>query len=187
MKGSIKVFILAIFVSGCLKKDVPPSIVSNDEYTTGYIKFTYKTPIASGSTTLKDTTVIFKDLDSIRFYNHELYYSATHSFRIIRQNFYLNESYVNLVFEKTNLDSLRFPYTYNSTDTPRVLMNYRVGNSSSLLYAASSGSTMFNPNLTIISYINSRLKGIFNGKLTGGNLQDTLRIYDGQFDVKIRR
>ncbi len=184
--------------SSCKKESAVPPFDAGfyQPYTTGVIKLQYRVPTnGNGTTTNRDTTVIFNSIGNNPSEKDDYGYSkpvvpwvALHR---LNPNDFQNRTFIS--FTGTVLNSLTFPYTFKKGDPNDAQINYIIGlkpfydNTGNLVngtntYAASTYSGDFE--LTVLSLINNRLKGLFSGAIKN---QDGLIIHldKGLFDIEI--
>lgn len=184
-------FVTLLFFQSCSKDDNVDIYV--EKYENGKIEFKYPIIKANGIT---DTTLVFtssglntSELDHYGYFNPSIGWSQL--LRLNPDNF---QNHTGIFFRGTDLNTLSLPFTFNRNDfTKDALINYVVGykkttnNSGQHIsvantYAATTNSDSFK--VTIISKINNRLKGTFNGEIQNQD-GDIINVKNGVFDIQI--
>ena len=191
-------FVLIISLSSCKKDTIvtPFDDVFNKPYSTGLIKFQYQIlRVFNGTSITIDTTVNFTSIGNNPSEKDDYGYSkpTTPWVQLHRLNPNDFNNRVFIFFSGTNLNSLTLPYKFKTGDIQNAQINYVIGlrpfsdNNGNIVYgtntyAASTNSDNFE--LTIISRVNNRLQGIYNGTIKN---QDglTINIKKGLFDISI--
>lgn len=165
-------------------------------YSTGMIKFQYQVPILINTISpTKDTTVNFTSIGNNPSEKDDYGYSkpSTPWLQLLRLNPKDFQNSAMIFFVGTNLNTLTLPYTFKKGDLQNAQINYVIGlklfndTNGNLVYgtntyAASTYSDNFE--LTVLSRVNNRLQGTFNGIVKN---QDGIKIniQKGLFDIEI--
>jgi hypothetical protein len=171
--------------------------VFKEPYANGIIKFEYEQlTIANGTTSTASKSVSYTSDISDSTDKSEFGYwdPSVPWFLVMRMN-KPNDFYhsIAIFFVATNLDSLKFPHTFNAGEIQNAQIDFEVGSKAFYdtqgnigygpdTYAASTYDGNFN--LTLLSITNNRAQGTFSGIATD---QDgfSINITQGLFDVEI--
>ncbi|MDP3311757.1 hypothetical protein [Lutibacter sp.] len=167
-----------------------------EPYTTGIIEFEYaKSKIINGFSTAKDTIVSFTGIgyDPIQYNDYGYFDSSISWAAMHRHNPNDFENWAGIFFTGTDLNSLKLPYKFKVGDVMNAQINYVIGYSlyyddtgkafsEANAYSATTYSNNFE--LTILSRIDNRLKGNFNGEIINYD-GDKINIKNGRFDIQI--
>lgn len=192
---------MAVVLNSCRKTVVQPSFdsVFSEPYTTGMIKFQYKTlSMINGDTLTVDTTVLFASDQSDIYDPYVFGYwdPSVPWFQVMRLNTPNDYHRAAIYLESTDFDKLTLPYTFKAGDIQMADLVYWLGGFRTVYDNQGNPSyeeraytaTTFNDNfqLTILSKTNDRVQGTFSGI---ADYPDSVSIDIGQglFDVKIIR
>lgn len=191
--------VVGIITLNSCKKDTVERPFDNPfyaPYSTGMIKFQYQVPILINTISpTKDTTVNFTSIGNNPSEKDDYGYSkpSTPWLQLLRLNPKDFQNSAMIFFVGTNLNTLTLPYTFKKGDLQNAQINYVIGlklfndTNGNLVYgtntyAASTYSDNFE--LTVLSRVNNRLQGTFNGIVKN---QDGIKIniQKGLFDIEI--
>lgn len=165
-------------------------------YSTGMIKFQYQVPILINTISpTKDTTVNFTSIGNNPSEKDDYGYSkpSTPWLQLRRLNPKDFQNSAMIFFVGTNLNTLTLPYTFKKGDLQNAQINYVIGlklfndTNGNLVYETNTyAATTYSDNfeLTVLSRVNNRLQGTFNGIVKN---QDGIKIniQKGLFDIEI--
>lgn len=165
-------------------------------YSTGMIKFQYQVPILINTISpTKDTTVNFTSIGNNPSEKDDYGYSkpSTPWLQLQRLNPKDFQNRAMIFFVGTNLNTLTLPYTFKKGDLQNAQINYVIGfklfndTNGNLVYGTNTyAATTYSDNfeLTVLSRVNNRLQGTFNGIVKN---QDGIKIniQKGLFDIEI--
>lgn len=165
-------------------------------YSTGMIKFQYQVPILINTISpTKDTTVNFTSIGNNPSEKDDYGYSkpSTPWLQLLRLNPKDFQNSAMIFFVGTNLNTLTLPYTFKKGDLQNAQINYVIGfklfndTNGNLVYGTNTyAATTYSDNfeLTVLSRVNNRLQGTFNGIVKN---QDGIKIniQKGLFDIEI--
>ena len=118
--------------------------------------------------------------------DNNAFYKRSDSIIFIRRfdsSGYINKR-IELYFLKINLDHIVYPSTLHvsNADSSKFHLNIMLTDTNS--YSLSADTIRFS--ITLNSFQNNILNGIFNGTMYNGfNLNDSIQISNGQFDVEL--